>query len=242
MDQRINTKSLATLPRESYTVSALLTKFSGAFFSAPGKAISPFIWKHKRPQTDRAIQSISTAWFQGILQSQSDRSSKNSDTQITGKGQSTHNYSYLIGGEGRNSDWFLRQGFLCSPDCPGTQSVNQAGLKLHEICMSLLPNCLTNVQLTTICNPRTRDLTLLPVSVDTAWMWCTDIHADKTHKISKSSNDSRTSTQIPQTQKLFRGNMRSTLITSAQGGFLNRIPITQEIWPIIPCKGNCQSN
>jgi hypothetical protein len=30
---------------------------------------------------------------------------------------------------------------LCSPGCPGTHSVDQAGLKFTEICLPLLPEC-----------------------------------------------------------------------------------------------------
>ena len=30
---------------------------------------------------------------------------------------------------------------LCSPGCPGTHSVDQAGLELTEICLPLLPKC-----------------------------------------------------------------------------------------------------
>ena len=31
--------------------------------------------------------------------------------------------------------------FLCSPGCPGTRSVDQAGLELTEICLPLPPRC-----------------------------------------------------------------------------------------------------
>jgi hypothetical protein len=30
---------------------------------------------------------------------------------------------------------------LCSPDCPGTLSVDQCGLELTEICLRLPPDC-----------------------------------------------------------------------------------------------------
>jgi hypothetical protein len=37
--------------------------------------------------------------------------------------------------------FFSRQVFLCSPDCPGTHSVDQAGLKFTEIYPPLPPKC-----------------------------------------------------------------------------------------------------
>jgi hypothetical protein len=35
----------------------------------------------------------------------------------------------------------LRQGFSVCLGCPGTHSVDQAGLELTEICLSLAPEC-----------------------------------------------------------------------------------------------------
>ena len=38
--------------------------------------------------------------------------------------------------------WFFKTGFLCSfRACPGTHSIDQAGLELTEICLALPPEC-----------------------------------------------------------------------------------------------------
>ena len=46
--------------------------------------------------------------------------------------------------------WIFKTGFRGSSDCPGTCSIDQAGLKFTEIHLPLLPGCVGNHALTSV--------------------------------------------------------------------------------------------